>query len=504
MLKHSRIILLLLSIYLFSYTLLRAISLGLTYDESFTFLNYVKAPLINSFIYFNPNNHFLNTLLIKLSTTFLGNSELAIRLPNLLGYLLFLIFSYLFLKKNFNKILIVPFFIIINFNPYLIEFFGLGRGYGLSMSMIMVSLYYLSLSFEPNQISSQIKVNIIFLSSFFGMLSVLANLTSLNFYIALIIVIFIINFFKVFILQKNKLNFRNIFDFLINKWSSYIYLTLIILVVLLSIPVTLMKLNNQLYFGGNKGFWLDTVFSLVRDSLYNNFNFFIFNIILFFVLITFISSIIFFFYFTYKNHYKPKTLFPYSILFIFILSILSSIAQNILLKTNYLIDRTALFFLFLFLLNLTLLLNSLYLESKNKVKKFVFILICFLAIIFTLNLFNNFNMTGTLEWHYDQNTNKAFQDSEEYIIKSQISKTSPVNLCTTNLYSTTLKYYLYKTNLTVNTNLNIFQLNKASPNNLCTLYYTEESDLKDFNISKLSFIKSYPETKTNLFKLNLN
>src|SRR5690606_14433122 len=58
------------------------------YDEAYTYLQYAQSPITALFVYTAPNNHLLHSLLVWLSTSFIGDSLIAIRLPALLSGLL--------------------------------------------------------------------------------------------------------------------------------------------------------------------------------------------------------------------------------------------------------------------------------------------------------------------------------------------------------------------------------------------------------------------------------
>lgn len=58
------------------------------WDESFTFFGYVQSPLVFLFEYTAPNNHVLNSILERISTTILGQNPIAIRLPAFLAGIL--------------------------------------------------------------------------------------------------------------------------------------------------------------------------------------------------------------------------------------------------------------------------------------------------------------------------------------------------------------------------------------------------------------------------------
>jgi len=69
----------------------------LSYDEKFTFENYVNVPFIIAITkYYYPNNHIFHTILVKLSIKLFGNNYLGLRFPALLAGMFYLIFIYFF------------------------------------------------------------------------------------------------------------------------------------------------------------------------------------------------------------------------------------------------------------------------------------------------------------------------------------------------------------------------------------------------------------------------
>jgi hypothetical protein len=87
---------------IFSISFYRATFTSITYDEAYTYMAYAKNFNSSSFeALIKPislaNNHFLNTILIFISSTIIGEpySEIAIRLPNLLFYIIYFCFSYI-------------------------------------------------------------------------------------------------------------------------------------------------------------------------------------------------------------------------------------------------------------------------------------------------------------------------------------------------------------------------------------------------------------------------
>ena len=72
---------------LFAYVAFRAMQLSLIWDEANTFFEHVRTPfwLPNNYNYMSANNHLLNTWLMKCSVNVFGESEFALRLPNVIA-----------------------------------------------------------------------------------------------------------------------------------------------------------------------------------------------------------------------------------------------------------------------------------------------------------------------------------------------------------------------------------------------------------------------------------
>lgn len=128
----------LLKILVIIYTILlilKSILNQLTYDEAYTYLNYVLTKN-----YFNiglANNHLLNTILIAFTTKF-SSQEFYIRLPNIIFGVIFVISVYLYSLRS--KYPILSFFIIIS-SPRMFDFFTLGRGYGISTTLLFLAFF---------------------------------------------------------------------------------------------------------------------------------------------------------------------------------------------------------------------------------------------------------------------------------------------------------------------------------------------------------------------------
>ena len=112
-------------------------------DEAYSFLEYVfTGDLLNIGL---ANNHLLNNFLIYVTTLF-SYKEILLRLPNIIAGTIYMYCAYNFSKKFQTPLLV---FCILSSPPYLIEYFSIGRGYGISACFIIYGLLSL-MSVESN------------------------------------------------------------------------------------------------------------------------------------------------------------------------------------------------------------------------------------------------------------------------------------------------------------------------------------------------------------------
>jgi len=121
---------------------LRAASMGLSYDEAYTYLFYVHPSFKASFFKAVQllNNHILYTLCAKILefTTGIQFNEFLLRMPSLISGGIYLYFACKLSKPFRLNYLVFALFVL---NPYLNEFFSLARGYGMAAACIAGALY---------------------------------------------------------------------------------------------------------------------------------------------------------------------------------------------------------------------------------------------------------------------------------------------------------------------------------------------------------------------------
>ena len=126
---------------LFAVCVYRAFTQSLVFDEALTRELYIAAPLDNIFHYFDPNHHFLNTVLMRLSAAVFGDAEWALRLPALAGAALYFTAVYRIAAAAFGSGVSFALAVaLLSLNPFVLDFMAAARGYGLALALLMWAL----------------------------------------------------------------------------------------------------------------------------------------------------------------------------------------------------------------------------------------------------------------------------------------------------------------------------------------------------------------------------
>jgi hypothetical protein len=119
---------------IFALNLYRAVTQSLTTDEAYTWSLYLTKDLRTILTHFDANNHVLFTLLSWLSVRAFGDAEWAIRLPSVIGSLVYVFAAWRLTRAN------VLWTLALTLNPLMLDFLSAGRGYGLATSLLLLSL----------------------------------------------------------------------------------------------------------------------------------------------------------------------------------------------------------------------------------------------------------------------------------------------------------------------------------------------------------------------------
>ena len=183
-------------LFFLAFAVTRAARVPLTYDEAASYIRYIDTTvpsvfdttLFSIFNFEVATNHFLNTLLMKICWMIGGGSEIVLRAPNLAAYAMFMGFSLLILRAHTRPFIALAGFVLLNLNPYVVEYFSLSRGYGLSLACLMGSIFYLLrfLKGSPHRDSASRDAS---RALAFACAAVMANFALLHVYLAVFAVI---------------------------------------------------------------------------------------------------------------------------------------------------------------------------------------------------------------------------------------------------------------------------------------------------------------------------
>lgn len=480
---------------IFSYTALRACLLSITVDEAYTYLEFVRKGLFfpAQFDRMSANNHLLNTWMEIYLVKAFGSSEFVLRIPALLGHLLFLFFSARLLKEHSPLLRTlseaegwrgtggeVSAFLIINLNPYMLDFFSLARGYGISLGFLVASVFYL-FEFQKKNKNFHAMFTIAFAA-----LASLANFSMMNFCIAsfgIIILMIGYNTMKLDIPGNKKI---------ISLMRRIILPTIIMIVLSGIIFPHLYKLKEAgaLYYGGTIGFWTDTLCESITISCYGmNYGVWLERVAKALVLLTIVAAPVFAGLKYYKKQTQNNTLFLGSLLLLIALPATFSIIQHYFAGVPYLVHRTALPFLPLFNI-----LFVFFILELSKVYKNAASLMYFTTVLAMVNFAYSFNLKYVADWKVDADTKEMVSDLEEIMQKNHSQDS--MRITGSALLTEGLDYYKSIKQLSGWSIASTLENTGIQSN----YFYLTPADFSRTEKGSMEIIKTYPTTKNILGK----
>jgi hypothetical protein len=385
-----------IGIVLFIYVFIKSYTTSFTHDESFSYLHYSNESFIEiiSCSHCYTNNHLLNSLFMKYSEKLFGSSEIALRLPNLLLLIVYMIYSYL-LFKNTNSFLTVAMFTLMCTNCVLIDLFGLARGYGMSCGFMLMSLYHFIRYFKYRKITD--------LSLFHtaALLACLSNFTLLIYYAAILVVYNIIEFLNNRFITDTKYRIFN---------SNKIHIIpLIIVIIELYEPVRKVIKHNILNFGGKTGFYPDTVKQLIYSTFHgiriSSLAVSAFQIIFTCLILFSLSIIVFMIIKKNKSFFEQYSGLIISCFLVILMSVII-ILSHLITGADYPTGRFSIFLFPVFMVHFGFLVH--YLMSL----KYREVTLAFISVIALLSMINFWQKTDRYsygEWAYDMDTKDMIQ-----------------------------------------------------------------------------------------------
>ena len=418
---------------------------------------------------------------MNLCSFFFGNSEFSLRLPNVLAHGLYLVCSLAIIRRFQYTALQIVGFVFLNLNPFVLTYFFVARGYGLALAFQMLSIYLMIRGYEKK--NHQSFVIFLFLSTFAGFLSVLANFSFLNFYLPLLLVSACLLFSD-----------ATLYRFSLNNIRQAILLFSINGLFVIYVLAKLFKLQRSglLFFGGQIGFIGDTVGSLVNSSLYSSppiEKTVSVTLIGLFILLMFLALYFFFV----KKEVSLFTLFSILLVSAVVLPIL----QHFLIHSLWPIDRGALYYVPLYVVTLLSALQKL-IRFSNRSYEAVFIMVIptIIALLICWNFYHNFNTHIIQLWGYDRHNDqvlKIIDKDRNLYYPDQI-----INIGNSWQMEPSLNFYLVTHNNTwlAPVTRNTIDLTEND------YIYAFENEIREIKKDQYSVLALFPDTKTILLRVN--
>lgn len=369
---------LLLGLALFIYVAIRSQLLGFTYDEISTlhFARNFEWSAITSTAGIHLLNAWLTALIIDLGF----DGAFMIRLPSTLAFAAFAWGAW-DLGRHLRKELALVLFIMVVVNPFVLDFFSLSRGYGLGLGALLPSVAFVVRFGESRRFDHAM------LALLFGMISVVASYTLLNFLVPLVALL----------LGVVGLDAR--------PWRERLSRSLVVvlatgLFLLALLPILFaLKEKGELYFGGRSDILTDTVSSLGRSWAYHA-GYGSVAIVAYQVLFAvscvlavweLVRAVI-------KRSFTPAAL----VAALLLMGLLAPFAQHLLLDTNLPVERTALMY---YPLSALVLVFSMPRSPWRLVRPVSLVL----GLLFGVHFIATANLTHTYSWRYDSGTKAAIK-----------------------------------------------------------------------------------------------
>ena len=394
--KRFNVIFGILALCAFFIVALRSYLVPFNHDEVATFFFYIQSGHYMPFYsHVDANNHVLNSLLGNICFHLFGSSPFALRLPNLLGFIVLILSTYKLTLHltNFSSKLFLVASLLLSF--HWLTFFSACRGYGLSMALLVAAL-----SFMLDYIKDVNKASRLYLCLLFLQLAISSNL-----------ILIIVNLLISAVLVLHQLLQKKLFT----SVNVILWLTHFGLVVYWLKFSFFLKENGALYYGEGDSYWQVTFVTLIEliVGFYN-------PIVKWSVLLIILVFAVLGFWVNKQQLQNIKQLFfkPESSLLLglmFTLLVIGFYLMNKLFGVNFPEDRTGLFFYVFLILYISFIIDKLPI-TLNKILSYSFASLFLLH--FTLNInFRKFSMPEyeTIPEHFYSTLMKEQEKSSEKI-----------------------------------------------------------------------------------------
>ena len=375
-----------------------------------------------------PNNHILNTVLLKITQLIFGQGVWQLRLPNALSFFL-MAACILFVATKFFDLGPVVFLlpvVIIFYNPYLLDFFGMARGYALGNCFLACSVTALLLYAQQN------RSRYYYAAMVFAALAAYAQFSLLLFWASLNLVLLLLLWFN-YALGKQVKPLQLIFY---NLGFNLLFIAAIIY------PLVHMQNDIQRDFSTTGGFFNITVISAANRFLYGH-HFTLFTqqtaagMAVYLVLLATLCSGM-------EIIKKGLPAFKTPLVLVTMLILITYTGNQLqvyLFKTGYLADRCTLIYQVLLAFVIMFLIRQLALSYKRMSQ----IAAAIVIMAMLANFFIGLSFKSVYECAYDAYTYDVVSYIDNY--RKQHNDQEPVDLKLGGYFYNSFSYYTLHSNL---------------------------------------------------------
>ncbi|MGZ3864162.1 MAG: hypothetical protein ACXVPN_14125 [Bacteroidia bacterium] len=353
------------SIVTFVIVALRSYFVPFNHDEAATFFYFIQSgKYLPFFSDADANNHILNSILGNFCFHLFGSSPFALRLPNLLGFLILIAATRKFagqLIQFWSKIFLT---LALLASFHWISFFSACRGYGLSLSLLLLGLAFMLEYLRETSNFRKFAISILLFQ-----LAISANLILMIVVLLLSGIILIVQFTNKNLFRTKTLAVWAAHFAIIYFWSTYSFF---------------LKEKGALYYGAGDSYWQVTFKTLFYVITGFNNKFLHYELAATAIVVLLIAV-----YINKDNLFKIGSQLKnpsVSLLLAFVLGtlIVGFYAMHKLKDINYPEDRTGLFFFLFFVLLMAFTFDG-FAEKTNKIIFSAISGIIILHFIFNLN-----------------------------------------------------------------------------------------------------------------------
>lgn len=358
-----------LFVLLFTYVIIRSFTVFYIHDEIITKNGYmIDWNFLPYSGYIDANNHFLLSFLGGLFYRIFNSDAIWVfRLPSILAFPLFYYSIYGFRRFLSKKSSTVFILLSVSLTTFLMEFFGLARGYALSLAFLVFALLNTAITFKDSSRNASI------LATIGWVLAIYSNLSFLPLALFGVLYLMLFNY--------------------IRKQKSALFVSIISLIpigVAVKYSLDLQK-GGKLYLGSDSDFYVTTIHSLTKYVWMGE------GILLDMILTIFAGVITISLA---SNFIKTKKLFQAKNVFMvfFVVGLIGVMLQNLIFGINYPENRAAAYFIVLFYGSLAFLFD------RITVKWISYPIIAATIGVFLLNI----NLSHSMFFYYEHVDDELF------------------------------------------------------------------------------------------------